>query len=1115
VDTSHFLERYKKLNPKQREAVDAIDGPVLVVAGPGSGKTEILSLRVANILRETDTHPSSILCLTFTEAAAANMRRRLADIIGTDAYRVAIHTFHSFGVEVKNRFSGYFHDGAAFLPADELTSREVLGEIFARLRHDDPLRKEHPEMGFIYLADAGMAIEALKRSGISPDELLAVVEYDEAALARINPILERVFGGTVSAKTIPAAVAAVEEIRSIDAGLAFPLTHLSPLEKVVAASLERAVQSARELGKASPLSTWKSRYLKQDDEGQRVFRDTLQMPKLRSLAGVYAAYRERMYKAGYYDFGDMLLDVIQALQSNPTLKAELQEEFQYVLVDEFQDTNDAQMRLLSLLSDNPVSEGRPNVMAVGDDDQAIFRFQGAELANILGFRSAYREPKIITLGQNYRSASEILDTASQIIALGEERLETVLPDIEKKLVSELGAGGNISVRDFQTRDKEYAWIAAEVRRLMDAGTPPGEIAVIARKHRYLEELARCFAIAGIPVEYERERNVLEQPHVAKIIQIARYAVSLLEVGTEPADYLLPEILSYPFWGISREAIWKLSVEASAKRLPWLSIALESPEKTVQSAALFLLDLSREAKHETLEHMLDRIIGPGAPGRSETDEDAEAFDTAGRTGKEAGVASLFRNYYFSSARFDALPGEYLLLLSGLRTFVEALRKWRRGMPLELADLVAFADLRTSHNMPLLDRSPVRFADKAVRLLTAHGAKGLEFEAVFVVSCQDDIWAGRGFPARLPLPANLPVMPGSDTSDDKLRLFYVALTRAKRHLYLTSFAAEENGKASPRLRFLEAIGEIGTVSPADAEDLQNSEAAAGMFDMTLSAPPYAATESAVLAGLLDGYQMSVTHLNNFLDVTRGGPRMFFEQNLLRFPQAKSGSESYGSAIHRTMEFIYRTVAAEGSVPALPRVLGIFETELERERLSERDLGLYKERGFDAIRVLYDAKKDSIDPSDKVEVDFRSQGVIIENAPITGKIDRLHVEDGRATVIDIKTGRALDTWEPGTAHEKEKLHRYARQLVFYKLLVEHSRSFAGKAEVQEGVLEFAEPAKGKILELRKDITQDETERLVLLIKAVYAKIQALDFPDTSGYKDDLSGMLQFEEDLLTGVL
>jgi DNA helicase-2/ATP-dependent DNA helicase PcrA len=388
--------------------------------------------------------------------------------------------------------------------------------------------------------------------------------------------------------------------------------------------------------------------------------------------------------------------------------------------------------------------------------------------------------------------------------------------------------------------------------------------------------------------------------------------------------------------------------------------------------------------------------------------------------------------------------------------------------------------------------------------------MEFDTVFVLSCQDDVWAGRGKSSLLSFPKNLPLSPAGNNLDDQLRLFYVAITRAKRHLYLTSYRTKEDGKESLPLQFL--ISESMITKNRSETKMPTNESLLFSSWKAVLTPPFVADEEALLRSLLEEYQMSVTHLNNFLDVSRGGPQTFLEHNLLRFPSAKIPSGAYGSAMHGTMEKIYTFLKREGKIPLEKISLEWFEKELKYERLSVRDFRFWLKRGRDALAVYLKERKDEFGMTHKIETDFKNQGVVIGSARINGKIDKMiPLPNGTMKVVDFKTGKTFDDWEKGTPDEKIKLYKYRRQLIFYKLLVENSRDFS-KYKVEEGSLEFLEPDKhGKIHELNLFITEEETEKTTKLIEAVYKKIIALELPDVSGYTKDVAGMMNFEADLL----
>ncbi len=1123
-----YEERYKKLNTAQKKAVDTVEGPVLVVAGPGSGKTEILSLRVGNILKQTDIAPSNILCLTFTDSAAINMRKRLAGLIGRDAYRVAIHTFHSFGVEVINRNPEFFYNGASFVSADELTQLSIIENILKESDHDNPLRSEHPEQGFVYASAILNAISNLKKAGLTPDEFRAILKHNSEEQEYANPLLAEVFDQRISKGIFEEVAHILTEFKKYESK-SFPLTHLKSWLEAMSGTLSRALLEAEEAGKATPLSEWKTKYTKKDSDGKRVHKDSIYIIKMNALADIYEKYRNEMHRQSFYDFDDMLLETIQAVKENDTLRYDIQEQFQYILVDEFQDTNDAQIRLLQLISSAPVNEGRPNVMAVGDDDQAIYKFQGAEISNILNFKDAYDNPDIITMTENYRSTQKILDIARHIIQKGEERLENIIPELEKKLIASNPniTDGDIVHKIFATDAHELCFVADEIKRLVENGKNPEDIAVISRKHKELMNVTTYLSAHNIPIHYERQQNIFDEPHIHQLITISQFITTLARKDKSEADELLPEILSYPFWGLERETIWKLSVEARQKsrgEREWLGIMRESEDQKLQQIAHFFDELTGASQTETLESVLDKIVGSHVSLVADSEED----DNSGVENKEPKAidkfVSPFREHYFGVEEFQNNTTSYLTFLSSLRVFVHALRKYKNGEQLKLDDLVEFVELHKKNKKQITDTSPFTGARHAVNLMTSHKAKGLEFDTVFVLSCQDDIWASSARGGRLSFPENLRIAPAGDTTDDQLKLFYVAMTRAKSNLYLTSYTAKGSGKESSKLRFLnlhekreDVDGFIVTIlSGENSEEKEKSiQDTVKVLERSWDAyhhQPFIKDERALLETLLKDYQMPVTHFNNFLNVADGGPQTFLEQNLLRFPQSMTPSGSYGTAMHKVVELIYTQLRKDGVVPSEETVLGWFERELEMKRLSSTDFTLFLKRGKDALAIYYKERIDSFDPTHKIEVDFKHQGVMIGDAHITGKIDKIiSLDSNLLEVVDIKTGKSAESWGGKDAYEKVKLYKYKNQLIFYKLLVENSRDFISTGGVSIGQLEFLEPKNNKIMSLSLEMNNEEVERVKKLIDIIYRKIITLNLPDISKYDKNIKGIKAFEDDLL----
>lgn len=1115
MPTSPQFERaYASLNPEQRRAVDLIDGPVMVIAGPGTGKTQVLSLRVGNILKKTDVSPGNILCLTFTDAAAVNMRERLSELIGSAGYKVAVHTFHSFARDIITTHPEYFYGGADFIAADELAQLSIFESIFSDLPRTDPLSASL-DGEFTYLQDARRAIGLLKQAGIGPEEFADIIEGNAKDLSLLNTRLGAIFDERMGKSALKKIAALVDEL-SPRGGYA----------EAVAVSLGRALKAAYESEKIAPVSAWKEQWTRKDDSGSRVHKDALYLEKMRSLARVYRDYRERMRKERYYDFDDMLLDVVEALRKYPPLLSSLQERYHYILVDEFQDTNDAQLTLVRLLGSAPVNEGKPNVMVVGDDDQAIYRFQGAEVSNILDFPKPYASHELVVLTKNYRSTQEILDVAREVIEKSEERLAKVLPAFEKKLTAERKElRGHIKHIVLSTRAHEHAYIAREIAKLICDGRDPSGIAVIARRHKELEDIARVLVSANIPIIYERKQNVFEEEHIRLLLDISRFVDSVLRSRAAEADEYLPRILSAPVWGISREDIWRVSVAASRRDdRTWLGAMEEDKNEKIREIAAWLMELAVRAPNEPLERILDEILGTEGVLLPVDEDDAHEeaaspYPRETRVRNSTAWKSPIREYYFGKDARKRAEARYLLFLSSLRVFVGALREYKRGSLLTIHDLVEFADMHERNRIPLADTTPFASATKAVNLLTAHKAKGLEFDTVFVASCQEDVWCPRGYPNKLPMPMNLRHIQREDGGDDRLRVFYVALTRAKRELWITAYRYDDAGKPSLRVGFIAPENESGHLAKyLKGEDAQVAEAdLVRGLEVLPKHPeffPIIPGERAILLELLRDYRMSVTHLNNFLNVAEGGPAAFLEQNLLCFPQAMRPASAYGDAMHKAIERYFREWKRIGKVPSCEILLEYFREIMGRERLPESERLHFLHAGEEALPIWYERSGRHIPPSLRFETDFKHQGVVVLGVPVTGKIDKMILDESNKTahVTDFKTGKAKSNWKGRDKNEKILLRGYQRQLLFYKLLVERSHDFSGY-RVEKGTLEFLEPVGGDIATLELQISEEETRRLEKLISAVHKRILSLDFPDTDKYSKDIDGIIAFEEDLLAG--
>ncbi|MBL8159660.1 ATP-dependent helicase [Candidatus Saccharibacteria bacterium] len=1115
-----FDQSFKQLNQAQQAAVRAIDGPLLVLAGPGTGKTQLLGMRVANILLKTDTLPENILCLTFTESGASNMRERLTRFIGQAAYDVQIGTYHEFGGGLIKRFSEYFTESRLERPVDELGKHQIVETIVAGMSYLNPLKQTE-----YHLSDLISTISEIKRALLSGDDLRAIAAENHAFIVMGSTMTGELFAdfsrmpGKLD-KAMPLFSELASRLNTLVPDE--PVNrHFAPLATLACQALDEAMREAEAIGKTTPLTKWKNDWLAKNNENQFVITGELTNRRLHALADVMEQYQDALEKSGYYDFDDMILRAIHALETNDDLRLTLQERYQYLLLDEFQDTNAAQFRLVELLTDNPVHEGRPNVMAVGDDDQAIYAFQGANYSNMLDFFNAYRGVQVINLKENYRSHGEVLQTAHAVATQIDARLHHHFPGLEKELVAsnpKFGGQALISRDEFVSDIAQYDWIAEQIEQLIRQGTRPAEIAVLAPKHKYLEPLVAHLNERTIPVSYEKRENILQAPVIRQLVGMSRLVLALRDNNTQIANSLWPEVLSYDFWQIPVRDIWEISWKVSDSRgsLSWSQELLE--QARFQQPALLLLTLAAQADELSLEMMLDYLSGT-----AELITNDERLPTA---------SSPLRDYLLSPDLSDLAGGSlkepelFYHTLSHLTVLRAKLREHQEASdrPLVLRDLIHFIGLYERAGQQMLNTSPYNQHADAVQLMTVFRSKGLEFEHVFLPSLHDDVWGetSRGNSNRLTLPANMaPVRPGATTPDERLRIFFVAITRAKLGLHFTSFTGTFSGKTNRRLKYMNELEQpdgshaslilpehVRTIHTHDEKPIALDHLELNWRTKHLDHHG-AVTIRDLLAERLDAYQLSPTHLTKFTDLQYGGPEDFFFSVLLRFPSAPTADSIYGTAIHEAIEWLQKQLNGGSAMPTPEQLAQHFRDHLKERHLTPHVLEQLSERGSHALTTYLPARAASFRPGDKAEVNFKHEGVFIGPAHLGGKVDLLRIDQKakKITVVDYKTGASYARWKSDT-----KLHKYRQQLYAYKLLVEGSHTYRGYT-VDKGLLEFVDPDnEGAINTLELTCDPKEVERTRLLIRAMWQHVKRLELPDVSLYNSNLSDIIKFEDWLIS---
>lgn len=1093
----NFVKRYAKLNMAQKQAVDTIEGPVMVIAGPGTGKTELLSVRTANILQKTDTLPENILCLTFTDSGAAAMRERLADIIGKDAYKIAVHTFHSFGTEVINQNGQYFYQGANFRAADELSSYEIINSIFEQLNYNNPIAKKM-NSEYTYLSDSLTTISELKKSGLVSDELVNILDANNAVIEKTEQLLSPIFAGRISKTTAVEAAKHIETIRQSGGEIILPT--IVPLSEVLADSLTNAVSETEISNSTKPITAWRNQWFTKDEKGVFVLKSHERQVKLRALSFVYEQYLSRMQEAELYDFDDMILRVVHAMEVFDDLRFNLQEKYQYIMVDEFQDTNMAQMRILHNLTNNEVQGDTPNILVVGDDDQAIYSFQGADISNIINFRTNYPKCKLITLTENYRSTANILENSRNVIVQGSERLENHIPELNKQLTPHIkSTDADVYLHEAETIADERHWLVNDIKSKIIAGQKPNTIAVFTRRHHEINTLLPYFFENGIAVNYERRDNALDISIIKLIEQLARLLINIANGRHDEVNANLPELLAHKVWGIDPITLWKLSIKAYDNHSRWLDVMATVPEFV--AIHNWLIGTAALIADTPLEQMLDIIIGKPSKGNTDADFISPLYD-----------------YYFDKCRLENDPSEYLTYLEALRTIRSKLREYRPDQIPTLSTFIEFITLNRKIGSTISIVRHATQSEDAVNIMTAHKSKGLEFNTVYILNAVDSAWGSRVRSRNrlINYPENLPLAPAGETEDERLRLFYVAMTRAKQQLHISYSLNDDNGKKTLRAGFL--LGD--NWQPQIISSPDNIEHYIESAELAWYQPlvdPVTTNMHDLLLPSLENYKLSVTHLHNFIDVSRGGPAMFLVQNLLRFPQAKSPNAAFGTAIHDTLQNAHIHLVSTGKKQAIEDIISNFETNLTDQYLIKKDFDAFLQKGIDALQTFLDQKYDSFTPTARTELNFAGQHSIVGEAHLTGKLDLADIDKNSKTIIvtDYKTGKPAASWSGKDEYEKIKLHNYKQQLMFYKLLVENARDYRGY-QVEKGIMQFVEPTNsGNILTLDTEFNSEELDRFKKLIDAVWTHIKQLNLPDISSYDPSYKGILAFEQDLIDGLI
>lgn len=866
------------LNEAQKTAVTHGEGPLLIVAGAGTGKTSVLTRRIAWLMETGKAKSSEILALTFTEKAAGEMEERVDQLLPLGHFDLSIHTFHAFCERL--------------------------------------LREYGPEIGLS--KDFTVASEL-------DTWLLARRYFDRFALTHYRP-------------------------------LGNPTRHLRDLLTHFASAKELEISPAQ----------YRARV-----EAETEIEDH-ERARLLELADAYATYDTLLHEANLLDFGGLVLHTLRLLRERPSIERALQRRYRYVLVDEFQDTNSAQYELVRRLS-----APERNLTVVGDDDQSIYRFRGASLANILQFSEDYPDATRVVLTINYRSLQEVLNrTHTFIQGNNPHRLES-REGLVKKLTAHRGEGGHVEHLHATTLEEEARSVATRIlaEREGDPTLLWKDIAVLVRANDHATPFLQIFESQQMPYQFLAMRGLYTKPVIMDLL-------ALLRLVNDPFDSVSAyRVLSHPMFGLPIQDLERLSYATRKQGKPMLHLNLARIE-----------DLSEKAPV-----VLQRVMTLQAKF-AESARTKRATELLVESARESGLVTFLQT---------RPEGEQRELFGYLQQFFERVKRFEASN--EEQTLRAFLE-EHEQERDAGEEGSLAFDHEAgpdtIRVMTVHGSKGLEFRQVFVVNLVDQRFPSQNRSQAIPLP-DMFTGEEEDAKETHLqeerRLLYVAMTRAKDKVYLTS-AEDYGGKRKKKpSRFFQELG-VDVLSPIESSTIPRS-----IFEEE-TPPPLADQQVTYVLPK----QFSFTQYEAYLTC----PLQYRFAHILRLPTIGKYQMSYGTSMHTALEAFTQQWVAQGKPPTLEHLLQCYKDAwIDDWYPDDMVRETYREEGRQSLLQFYERLQTETSTPIAVEQPFT---VRVGSVMIKGKMDRVDETEKGLCIIDYKTGNPKSLKDL-RRDQKEQLYIY----------------------------------------------------------------------------------------------
>ncbi len=1045
MQNTTFQTNYNRLNEAQKQAVDTIYGSVMVVAWPWTWKTQIIGLRTANILLKTDTNPENILITTFTEAWVIAIKQRLIDFIWNEAYKVKVSTIHSFSQDIIKSYPEKFLEYNATEAIDDVESIEILKHLLDQLYKEKNISELYPAFdNYFYLRDIKWNISKLKQEWVTIEKFKESIEIEEEnqaeELAQIKPTLKK-----------------------------YETTKIKNQKHIT---------------------------------------------KLKELSIIFEAYNKYLRKKEVYDFNDMINFVLEKFKTDRELRLFYAEQYQFIMLDEFQDTNNAQNEIVNLILsesgenniNNEVGEAdllplRANIMVVWDDDQSIYRFQWANIENMLNFSSTYPDTKIVVLKNNYRSQQNILDMSTTLINNNEERLSKKLTSIEKKLISSwknktwekptlYKALNTIDEKNFVLEKIKEVGTGLKPVPTEEWITEYSNIAIIVRSNREVEEWSNFLEANKIPIDSKLKTNILNNPFI-------KFITNFLEITDNPYsdDSKLLDLLRSDLVKIDNIDVLNInkklySLNYSRKeKLPLFSFI--SNDENLDK--LLLNDT------ETIKNFRDNLL-------------KTTWKIAHNTFSE-----YFKYFIEESKIYEFIEEKWTFDdIEDLLTFLNLIKGYnKKDKNLNTKKLLKKIELLKQYNI-VIPRQALKIQKKWVQVLTAHSSKWLEYETVFIPWLQYWNWDYKRAPQKLKLPLNLVWKWVSATKETKLeeerRLFFVAATRAEKTLYM-SFPAGEGTKPLLPSSFIEEIEKNIQIkeSNLDKQTTENLKNSLKNLFKQVSINSSSQDELDYIEEFLETYKLSASDLNTFLE----DPKMFLRSKVFKYPFEDNEFTIFGKVYHRVLELFFTKYKKDWTIPNKSYLTASFKLLLEKEILTDDELERLTEKWITWLEWYYNTYKNNFKTPLNSEFNFRSRNIAFENIPLTWKIDKIELSwtstansnssenlwqlaffKENIVLIDYKTWKSKTLWvikwtdRYWNKKESSSEWKYFRQLLFYKLMCELDRDFRNNYWEIKLAIDFVEWKDWIYKYIEVDYTQEDYEELKKLIKETRKQMNDMEF-------------------------